>query len=179
MYKAKKFKVGNKNMTVREIIDHPDNVFGINDGQIRGRLASGDRTLKRLLRPLRESVEDRMLADMERVTLDDVPEYGEDTDKAESASDDWTEVAPEWAQSVPKSVFVSDGSTAAYYELPEGARELQDLISYKDMNAQIGEIFRASYRYGEASHSKKLRDAKKMRFYIDAEIERLEKYGDA
>ena len=68
---------------------------------------------------------------------------------------------------------VSDGSTASYYELPEGAKELQDLISYKDMNAQIGEIFRAAYRYGQSSHSDKLRDAKKIRFYIDAEIKRL------
>lgn len=72
----------------------------------------------------------------------------------------------------------SDGSTASYYELPEGATELQHLISYKDMNAQMGEIFRACYRYGEVAHSEMLRDAKKIRFYIDAEIERLERYGD-
>ena len=70
----------------------------------------------------------------------------------------------------------SDGSTAAYYELPERARQLQDLISIKDMNAQIGEIFRACYRYGEVAHSSKLRDAKKMRFYINEEIKRLEMY---
>ena len=36
----------------------------------------------------------------------------------------------------------SDGSTASYYELPEGATELQDLIGSRDMNAQMGEIFR-------------------------------------
>ena len=72
----------------------------------------------------------------------------------------------------------SDGSTASYYELPEGATELQHLISYKDLNAQMGEIFRACYRYGEVAHSEMLRDAKKIRFYIDAEIERLERYGD-
>lgn len=70
----------------------------------------------------------------------------------------------------------SDGSTARYYELPDGATELQDLISYKNMNAQIGEIFRASYRYGEVAHSEKLRDAKKIKFYAEAEIARLEKY---
>jgi len=69
----------------------------------------------------------------------------------------------------------SDGSTASYYQLPKGAKELQDLISHKDMNAQIGEIFRAAYRYGSASHSDKLRDAKKIKFYIEAEIERLAK----
>ena len=70
----------------------------------------------------------------------------------------------------------SDGSTASYYELPEGATELQHLISYRNLNAQVGEIFRACYRYGQASHSDKLRDAKKMKFYAEAEIERLEKY---
>jgi len=68
---------------------------------------------------------------------------------------------------------ISDGSTASYYELPDGATELQDLISYKNMNAQIGEIFRACMRYGESSHSNELRDAKKIKFYIDAEIKRL------
>ena len=67
----------------------------------------------------------------------------------------------------------SDGSTASYYELPDGATELQDLISYKNMNAQIGEIFRACMRYGESSHSNELRDAKKIMFYIEAEIKRL------
>lgn len=72
----------------------------------------------------------------------------------------------------------SDGSTAVYYELPPEATELQHLISYKNMNAQIGEIFRASYRYGEVEHSEMLRGAKKIKFYIEAEIERLEKLED-
>ena len=70
---------------------------------------------------------------------------------------------------------LSDGSTAAYYELPSNAKELQDLISHRDMNAQIGEVFRSCYRYGIASHSDELRDAKKIKFYIDAEIKRLER----
>ena len=43
------------------------------------------------------------------------------------------------------------------------------------MNAQIGEIFRSCYRYGQASHSDQLRDAKKIKFYIEAEIDRLNK----
>ena len=71
----------------------------------------------------------------------------------------------------------SDGSTASYYELPEGCTELQDLISYRNMNAQDGEIIRAIYRKGRASHSDTLRDAKKVLFYAKAEVERLEKYG--
>ena len=79
----------------------------------------------------------------------------------------------------PKVVsYVSDGSTASYYELPAGATQLQDLISHRNMNAQLGEIFRACYRYGLASHSDQLRDAKKIKFYIEAEIARLQKLGD-
>ena len=69
----------------------------------------------------------------------------------------------------------SDGSTASYYELPKGCTELQDLISYRNLNAQDGEIFRAIYRKGRASHSDELRDAKKVLFYAQAEVERLEK----
>ena len=79
----------------------------------------------------------------------------------------------------PEVAAVSDGSTASYYVLPEGATQLQDLISHRNMNAQMGEIFRATYRYGLASHSDQLRDAKKIKFYIEAEIARLQKYGGA
>lgn len=73
----------------------------------------------------------------------------------------------------------SDGSTASYYELPEGATELQHLISHRNQNGQIAEIFRACYRYGLVSHSDMLRDAKKIKFYAQAEIERLEKLATA
>ena len=71
----------------------------------------------------------------------------------------------------------SDGSTASYYELPEGATELQDLISFKDMNAQVGEAFRSLYRYGQSAHSDKMRDCKKVIYYMKAELERLKRYG--
>jgi hypothetical protein len=77
-----------------------------------------------------------------------------------------------WKASPPR--VVSDGSTASYYELPEGAKELQHLISHRDMNAQIGEIFRACYRYGRVAHSPCKRDIKKIIFYAQAELERLE-----
>jgi Flp pilus assembly CpaF family ATPase len=71
----------------------------------------------------------------------------------------------------------SDGSTASYYRLPRLARELQHLVSHKNMNGQIAEIFRACYRYGEVEHSEMLRDAKKIKFYAEAEIERLTKWS--
>ena len=73
----------------------------------------------------------------------------------------------------------SDGSTASYYELPPGCTELQDLISYRNLNAQDGEMFRAIYRKGRASHSDELRDARKVLFYAKAEVKRLEALGAA
>jgi hypothetical protein len=74
-----------------------------------------------------------------------------------------------------KAMITSDGSTASYYQLPAGATELQDLISFRNMNAQDGEIFRAIYRKGRASHSDELRDARKVLFYAQAEVARLER----
>lgn len=73
---------------------------------------------------------------------------------------------------------VSDGSTASYYELPPGATELQHLISYKNMNGQVAEAFRSLYRFGESSHSSRVRDARKIIFYMQAEIERIKKYEE-
>jgi len=70
----------------------------------------------------------------------------------------------------------SDGTSANYYKFPTDAREIQDLISYKDMNAQMGEIGRTWYRYGECSHSDKLREINKILFYANAEKTRLIKY---
>jgi hypothetical protein len=46
---------------------------------------------------------------------------------------------------------VSDGSTASYYELPTDCRELQDLISAKNMNYSVGSIFVLCYEHGKAS----------------------------
>lgn len=73
----------------------------------------------------------------------------------------------------------SDGSTASYYVLPDGSKELQDLIAYRNMNSQMGEIFRAAYRYGLCPHSPKIREIKKIIFYAQAELERLERYENA
>jgi len=70
----------------------------------------------------------------------------------------------------------SDGSSADYYKLPFNSSQLQDLISFRDMNAQIGEIFRATFRYGQCPHSPRERELKKIIFYAQAELSRLEKY---
>jgi hypothetical protein len=68
--------------------------------------------------------------------------------------------------------FVSDGSSADYYDLPSWARELQDLIRYKNMNGAQAEMFRALYRGDSASHSDEKRQAKKLLCYAVDEIVR-------
>ena len=76
----------------------------------------------------------------------------------------------------------SDGSSASYYELPPEAAEwkqLQDIISWLNLNAQMGEIMRATFRYGKDHHSSKLRDIRKITFYSQAEEARLINYEDA
>lgn len=78
-----------------------------------------------------------------------------------------------WHKSNDKqSTSVSDGSTAAYYELPPWARELADLIRYKKMNGSQAEMFRALYRGSEASHSDEKRQAKKLLAYAVDEVVR-------
>ena len=101
-------------------------------------------------------------------------------EKSMENQDEWErlkEEHPAIVTDLSLNLSVSDGSTASYYELPNNATELQHLISHRNMNAQMGEIFRSCYRYGSASHSDQLRDAKKIKFYIDAEIERLQTWS--
>lgn len=67
------------------------------------------------------------------------------------------------------------GSTPSQYGLPDGAKELQDLIEYRHMNFALGNIFKACYRRGTCSHSDELRDMRKIKWFAEREIARLEK----
>lgn len=67
------------------------------------------------------------------------------------------------------------GSTPSQYGLPEGATDLQDLIEHRRMNFAVGNIFKACYRTGTCSHSDALRDARKMLWFAQREVARLEK----
>ncbi len=69
----------------------------------------------------------------------------------------------------------SEDNIASHYKLPSGSTELQHLISHRNMNSQIGEVFRSCYRYSLLSQGDMLKEAKKIKFYAQAEIERLEK----
>lgn len=67
------------------------------------------------------------------------------------------------------------GSTPSQYGLPDGSKDLQDLIEYREMNFAVGNIFKACYRLGVCDHSDRLRDLRKIRWFVDREIAREEK----
>jgi len=116
------------------------------------------------------------IGDLPRFDLADPYRAETDAKKKEILEKDWSQAFfPETSDS-SSTPEASDGSSANHYKLPPNATELQDLISFKDMNAQIGGIFRTAYKYGSSSHNSRLIDAKKIKFYIEAEIERLERY---
>lgn len=70
------------------------------------------------------------------------------------------------------------GSTPSQYGLPEGAKELQDLIEFREMNFAIGNIFKARYRQGTCSHSDAARDLRKIVWFAQRELARVEKTSD-
>lgn len=71
------------------------------------------------------------------------------------------------------------GSTPSQYGLPEGAKDLQDLIEYRKMNFSLGNIFKAAYRMGHCDHSDELRDIEKILWYAERERKRLKGELDA
>jgi len=63
----------------------------------------------------------------------------------------------------PKAIDTKpDGGPAQYYDFPEGAVTLNDLIEFKDMDFHRGNIFKACWRWGEKSGTAKDYDARKI-----------------
>jgi hypothetical protein len=67
------------------------------------------------------------------------------------------------------------GGSSSYYELPEDARELGDLIEHKRMNFNVGNIFKAAYRLGEKPGTDELYDLNKIIWFTNREINRIKK----
>ena len=68
----------------------------------------------------------------------------------------------------------SDGGSTSYYELPEGATELQDLIEHKRMNYAVANMFKACYRLGQKEGNDDMYDLEKIQWFVNREIERRE-----
>lgn len=70
---------------------------------------------------------------------------------------------------------INNGGSTDYYKIPEGAKDLQDLIEYKKMNFSQGNIFKAIFRAGEEHHSSYERDLHKIIFFAERELKRIER----
>lgn len=73
----------------------------------------------------------------------------------------------------PANTANSDGGRTGYYDVPQGADTLNDLILHKDMNFQIGNIFKACYRYGGKTGTNHEYDLRKIIFFAKAELKRI------
>lgn len=65
------------------------------------------------------------------------------------------------------------GGATDYYDFPEGATTLNDLIEYKNMSFALGNIFKACYRLGEKAGTSKLYDINKI-IYFAERLKRIE-----
>lgn len=62
------------------------------------------------------------------------------------------------------------GSTPSQYALPEGAKEIQDLVEAREMNFAVGNIFKAAYRIGSCSHADRAYDLRKILWFANREL---------
>jgi hypothetical protein len=65
------------------------------------------------------------------------------------------------------------GWSSKYYEIPEGATELQDLVEHKNMNFAVGNIFKAAYRLGDKPGTEELYDLDKIIWFAQREKSRI------
>lgn len=65
------------------------------------------------------------------------------------------------------------GGSSEWYKLPKNAKELQDLIEYRNMNGNIKDIFKACYRRGQKGGTTEEYDTRKMVYYSLRELGRL------
>jgi len=72
-------------------------------------------------------------------------------------------------------VIKSDGGSTSYYQLPEGATELNDLIEHKKMSFALGNCFKACYRLGEKEGADLLYDLNKIVFFANRMIDQEKK----
>jgi hypothetical protein len=70
---------------------------------------------------------------------------------------------------------INNGGSTDYYKIPEGMKDLQDLIEHKKMNFSQGNIFKAIFRAGEEHHSSYERDLHKIIFFAERELKRVKR----
>ncbi len=76
-------------------------------------------------------------------------------------------------QQIAKVKIASTGDSTDYYTIPEWATELRHLIQHKNMNFDVGNIFKAAYRLGEKAGVDHEYDLIKIIFFAQSELERV------
>ena len=66
-----------------------------------------------------------------------------------------------------------DGLYSSYYDVPSDAKDLVDLMNFKNMNHSIGEAFCALYRLNDKDTP--IRNLEKVVYYATRELDRLKK----
>lgn len=66
----------------------------------------------------------------------------------------------------------SDGGSTAYYDLPKEAKDIGDLIEYRNMSFNVGNIFKACYRIGQKDGTTELYDLEKIVYFAQRELKR-------
>lgn len=74
---------------------------------------------------------------------------------------------PQQIGTIPVYSQTSDGGSTSYYELPDNATELNDLIEHKNMSFALGNIFKACYRFGEKDAASRLYDLNKIIYFAE------------
>ena len=72
-----------------------------------------------------------------------------------------------------KSITSDGGGSQNYYDLPPGAKQLQDLIEYRNMNGNVKDIFKSCYRTGLKEGTSEEYDARKRAYYSLRELGRI------
>lgn len=66
----------------------------------------------------------------------------------------------------------SDGGSTEYYDIPKEAKDIGDLIEYRDMSFNVGNIFKACYRIGQKDGTTELYDLEKIVYFAQRELRR-------
>lgn len=83
------------------------------------------------------------------------------------------------AHGIKPDTSLNNGGSTNYYQLPPNAKEMQDLIEYRQMNFSQGNMFKAMYRANapDNTHSSYERDLHKIIWYAERELNRIQNKG--
>lgn len=110
----------------------------------------------------------RIVEKIHRSYFDDGVVYSDTADLAVS----------DYAEPNTRPKIVSDGGSSDYYKVYDTDKDCQDIIERKKMGWNRGNVFKAAFRMGEKEGPDELYDWKKIKWFAEREIARLEGKGN-